>query len=160
MDDLYEGLELNEVQTNMVCQGLMDLAAVDGVDPSETALIENFYAEAGGNLADLKTLWSKPFDLNAAKEILNTADARNAFLLSCYMLIYADGVHSEPEKKRIHEFAAALDVSDALLDELHLKARMFLLCAMAQGLRNHDAVRAVGSSMGLTDSQMSSLMEK
>ena len=159
MDDLNE-VKLTNEQTNVVCQGLMDLAAVDGVDPSETALIENFYASEGGNPSDLEALLKKPFDLAAAKTVLDTAEVRHAFLQTCYMLIYADGVHSEPEKKRIHEFAAALDVNDAILDELHLKARMFLLCGMAQNIRNRDAVIAVGNSMGLNEAQMSGLMEK
>lgn len=153
----YDGLELNEEQTNLVCQGLMDLAAVDGVDPSETELIENFYSAAGGDKAKLDELLKQPFDIEKAKKVFDTPDARNAFLLSCYMLIYADGVHSEPERKRISEFAAALDVSAAELEDLHVKARMYLLRELAQGLRNRDVVRQVGMSMGLDDNQMSSL---
>lgn len=160
MDELYEGLELTEAQINEVCRGLFDLAAVDGVDPSEKDLIEQFYSQAGDGSASLENVLKQPFDLQKAVAVLNSDGARNAFFISCYLLIYADGEFSEQELQRITEFAKAFKLADAELNDLHLKARMYLLKELAQNLKNRDVVRQVGASMGLAENDIASLIKE
>ncbi len=158
MDELYEGLDLNQAQINVICRGLFDLSAVDGVDASEKELIEGFYAELGSS-EKLDDVLKQAFDLNEAVTVLADVNARNAFFITCYLLIYADGEFSEAELTRINEFAKAFNLSDGEQNDLHLKARMYLLKELAQSLKNRDVVRQVGASMGLAENDIDSLLK-
>ncbi|MCA9540697.1 MAG: hypothetical protein KC620_17480 [Myxococcales bacterium] len=162
MHDLYEGIELSKGQTEWICRGLLDLAAVDGIHENEYALIGEFYASSGGDPGDLSSLEGK-FDLKAAAAALSAGGeaAVEAFLISCYLLIYADGNHSDPERKRIGEYADAFGISAEGLSKLHLKARLYLLEMLAAGLRNKDAVREVaGAELGLSADEIAGSMTK
>ncbi len=154
MQELYEGVELSPEQTEVVCRGLLDLASVDGTHDSEMALIADF---SGG--ADLDALAAKPFELAAAAQVLtNGGDAVvESFLTSCYLLIYADGDHSEAERARVREYADALGVSADRLESLHTKARLYLLQILATNLRNKAAVRDVAAEMGLSENDLAGL---
>ena len=159
MIDLYEGVELDTTQTAMICRGLLDLAAVDGLHETEIALINDFYTSSGGGTEDIKVLEQAGFDLAEAAAILK-GDQAETFLLSCYMLIYADGLHSDEERVRVGQYAQALDVSEGRLEELHVKARLYLLSVLAQTLKNRAVVQAMGTELGLSDDVISSAMQK
>lgn len=162
MQDLYEGIELTAEQTEWICRGLLDLAAVDGVDPSEIELVKEFYQSGTGKAADIETMSKDGFDLVAAAETFKTGGPAliEAFIVSCYMLIYADGEHSDAERSRISEFAVAAGLSSAELEELHVKARLYLLETLAQSLRNREIIKQVGiSNLGLTAEQVATLSE-
>ena len=159
MNELYESLQLNQAQTEVFCQGLLDLAAVDGLHENEIALVRDFFSGSGGDSASLEELAEKGFDPQAAAAVLD-ADTTQAFLMSCYMLIYADGRHSDEERLRIGEYAAALGVSEAGLEQIHDLARSFLLQNLAAGLKNQAAVAEVGSEMGLGDDTINNLIFK
>lgn len=161
MDELYEGIELNETQTEWICRGLLDLAKADGLHESEIELIQNFAAAGGQGGTDVNALKDKGFDLAEASTVLG-ADARitEAFLVSCYLLIYADGRHSDEERATIANYAKSLNVAADALEDLHVKARLYLLQMLAQGLRNKEAVTAVGvHQLGLSTEQISSVTE-
>lgn len=161
MHELYEGIELDATQTEWICRGLIDLAKVDGLHEAEIELIEGF-ASAGGpgqaNVADLK---NAPFDLAEAAPILGASEQlTEAFLASCYLLIYADGMHSDQERARIGEYADALGVERDRLEDLHVRARLYLLQMMAQGLRNKEAIKMVAvHQLGLNEDQIAQLGE-
>ena len=159
MQETFKGLELDEQQTELVCRGLLDLAAVDGVHESEVALIESFYSSASGESLDLAALKAKGFDLDKASAQLKAAGDTTvaAFLRLCFSLIWADGDFSDLERKRINEFAAALDVDAAALEQLHVEARLDLLDGLARNLRNKDVVQQVGQSLGLTAAQIATV---
>lgn len=159
MNSLYEGIELDAAQTAMICRGLLDLAAVDGVHETEIALINDFYGGSGGGTQDLEVLANAGFELTEAAAILKGDDAE-AFLLSCYMLIYADGLHSDEERVRIGEYATALDISHGRLEELHVQARLYLLSVLAQTLKNREVVQAMGTELGLSADVISSAMKE
>lgn len=163
MQEFYEGIELTDEQTEWLCRGLLDLAAVDGLHENEIALIADFYtggAEDAG-AADLEALRGTPFDLKKAREVLAVGGDKliDAFLVSGYLLIYADGEHSDEERQRVREFAEAFGVADDRLESLHLKARLYLLQMLANNLRNKDAVRQVGTDMGLGADDIASALE-
>ncbi len=158
MQDSYESVELDETQTEWVCRGLLDLAAVDGVHPAELEMIKDFYVQGGGQAAGLDALRSKGFDAKAAAEAL-TGSARDTFFISCYMLILADGEVSEPETARMKQYAEAFGVGEDALAGYDVKARQTFLGMMADELRNKDAVRQVGAELGLTDAQIDQAME-
>jgi hypothetical protein len=157
MNDLYAGIKLNEEQNQWICRGLLDLAAVDGVHANEEALIHEFYCSAGGDPSDLVDLEAQGFDPANAADVLQ-GNLVEAFLMSCYMLIYADGHQSEEERVRIGEFAAAMGVDRAELDGLHTRARLYLLQMLAAEIRNRDAIRTAGAALGLTQDDIAGII--
>ncbi len=161
MYELYEGIELDEPQTEAICRGLLDLAACDGVDESELHLIHGFYRTSGA-AGDLDALAKQGFDLAAAAKVLQAGgdNVVEAFFISCYLLIYADGEFSDPERKRVGEFGAAFGLDEARLEHLHVKARLYLLQMLAQNLRNPDAVRSVGGELGLSSEAIEESLNK
>ena len=150
MQEFLEGVEPTEDQNRNICRALLDLAAVDGVHESELALVKDFYG-GDGDSAGFEAMSATHFDLEIAAAALKAGgDALvEAFLVSAYLLIYADGEHSDGERIRIGEYADALNVGRDRLEELHLKARLMLLQMFAQ-LQNKDAVSEVGGEMGLS----------
>ena len=161
MHELYEGIELDGAQTETICAGLLDLAKADGVHESEIALIHEFY-RSGGKSGDLDALAKKDFDLQAAARSLTAGGDKvvEAFLISCFLLIYADGDYSDAERKRIGEFGDALGLDAARLEHLHVKARLYLLEMLAQNLRNPDAIRDVGGELGLSSEAIEDMLDK
>lgn len=161
MHDLYEGIELNKAQTEVICRGLLDLAGVDGLHDNEVALIHEFY-KSGGGTGEVVEALADGFDLDAATRTLKEGGPAvvEAFIMSCYLLIYADGRHSDEERARIAQYADALGVDRARLEELHVKARLYLLEMLAAGLRNKDAIRDVGGELGLSDEAITRAMKK
>lgn len=161
MHELYEGIELDGAQTEVICRGLLDLAACDGVDDSEIALIHGFYRSSGA-AGDLEALAKQDFDLAAAAKTLADGGETvvEAFLISCYLLIYADGEFSDAERKRIAEYGDAFGLDAARLEHLHVKARLYLLEMLAQSLHNKDAVRQVGGELGLSSEAIEESLNK
>ncbi len=162
MQELYEGIELTAEQTEWICRGLLDLAAVDGVDQSEVELVEEFYHSGTGQAADLDALKAKGFDLAEAAAVFKAGGGAlvESFLVSSYLLIYADGEHSDEERARIAQYAAAVGLDAESLERLHVKARLYLLETLAKTLRNREVVKAVGiHNLGLTEDQVAGLVE-
>lgn len=161
MHELYEGIELDEAQTEAICRGLLDLAGVDGVHESETALIHEFY-RTGGGVGDVGKLAEGDFDLAGMVKVLEGGGSAvvEAFVISCYLLIYADGQHSDAERKRIAEYASALGLDHDRLEALHVKARLYLLEMLAANLRNRDAIREVGTELGLSAEDIDDSLNK
>ena len=159
MNDLYGGLQLNEEQSRWICRGLLDLAAVDGVHAAEEALIREFYGASGGDVGELETLANEGFEPTAAAAALS-GDLAEGFLVSCYMLIYADGHQSDEERQRIQAYAEAFGVALDELEQIHTKARLYLLQMMAGGIRNPDAIVAAGSALGLTPDEIAGISGK
>lgn len=163
MQELYEGIELTATQTEWICRGLLDLAAVDGVDQSEIELVKEFYRAGTGEDADIANLQAAGFDLAKASKVFQTGGKAlfEAFLVSGYLLIYADGEHSDQERSRIGEYAEAVGVDATELENLHVKARLYLLETLAQTLRNREVVKSVGiHNLGLSEAQVDGLMEE
>ncbi len=158
MQESYRSVELDATQTELVCRGLLDLAAVDGVDPAELAMIEDFFAQSGGGARSLDSLAALGFDPGAAAAGL-TGAARDTFFISCYMLMYADGAVSDLETQRMAEFGEAFGVDAEQLSAYDIRARQLFLGMMAEGLRNKDAVQQVGAELGLTADQIAQATE-
>jgi hypothetical protein len=159
MDGLYANLQLTQEQTRLFCRGLLDLAAVDGLHENEIALIGEFFAGSGGDPQDLEALSREDFDISLVATVLDT-ETTEAFLMSCYMLIYADGEHSDEERSRIGQYAVGLGVSADRLAQIHDLARSFLLQNLAAGLRNRDVVVEVAGELGIEDNKIMNLIGK
>ena len=161
MQELYEGIDLTAAQAEWIVRGLLDLAAVDGTHESEHELIADFHAGEGGG-ESLEALAAKGFNASEAAAVFQSGGAKvvEAFLVSCYLLIYADGAHSDEERARIAEYAVALGLDHGQLEELHVKARLYVLQSLAHILWTRDTVKQIGSSMGLSDEHINAALEK
>jgi hypothetical protein len=161
MQELYEGIDLTPEQSEWIVRGLLDLAAVDGIHEAERALISDFHAGEGG-AESLEALAAKGFDAKAAAAVFQNGGARvvEAFVVSCYLLIYADGQHSDAERARVAEYGVALGLDHGALEELHVKARLYVLQSLAHLLWNRDTVKEIGASMGLTEDHINRALEK
>lgn len=136
-------LGINHVQ--VFVQGMSAVSRVDGVHAAEMAMLRSFYdacQEEAGAMTGFDDLVKSDFSITNAVEVLNTADLRIEFLRSCVFLGYADGNYSGPERSKIADFAAALDVDPARLGEIEAQVADTLMGQMA-ALQNIDAVREV-----------------
>tara|TARA_B100001250_G_scaffold405771_2_gene423765 strand:+ start:114 stop:590 length:477 start_codon:yes stop_codon:yes gene_type:complete len=156
---MYENLRLTQEQTTLFCRGLLDLAAVDGLHHNEIALVQEFFAGSGGDPTELEALAAQGFDLASAAQSFDQ-ESSEAFLMSCYMLIYADGKHSDEERARIGEYAAGLGVTASRLQEIHDLTRSFLLQNLAATLSNQGAVEDVGEELGLNEDKILNMTNK
>ena len=82
MQELYEGIELDENQTEWICRGLLDLASADGLHPSEIELIEGFASAGGRGSASIEKLKEGGFDLEKAKALMEEAGYPDGFDVS------------------------------------------------------------------------------
>ena len=161
MDELYEGIELTEAQATWITRGLLDLAHVDGIHEAERALITDFYTGEGGT-STLEALAAQGFDPAEAAAALRAGGAKvvEAFLTSCYLLIYADGNHSDAERARVAAYGAALGLSPETQEDVHVKARMYILRSLAHITWSKEIVHQIGASMGLAAPQIAQALEK
>lgn len=157
-----EAVDLTSEQIHWICKGLVDLATVDGIDPSEMEFIQEFHQAETGSPAALEALQAEGFDLEEAAQIFLAGGPQlvESFLMSAYMLIYADGVFSVEERKRIADYATALGVDHPSLEAIHLKARLWLLRMLAANLHNREAVKQVAlNNLGLDEAQLADTLE-
>jgi 16S rRNA (cytidine1402-2'-O)-methyltransferase len=86
------------------------------VHESETELVKGFYAGENGDMRGYEAMAAETFDLAAAASVLTAGGERlvEAFLMSAYLLIYADGEHSDAERKRVGELIARLRNKDSI----------------------------------------------
>jgi tellurite resistance protein len=161
MEELYEGIHLTNAQAEWITRGMLDLAAVDGIHEAERALIADFYAGEGGT-QDLDALAAKGFDPAACAEALKAGGEKviEAFLTSCYLLIYADGSHSDKERERVSQYADAMGLSAAAQEDVHVKARLYVLRSLAHILWSKETVHEIGASMGLAEHHIAQALEK
>lgn len=102
-------LQLSEAQVRVFAAGLYHLAATDGVDPSERALIEEFCRDAGAP-ALAQELASLRFDPVEAYATLETTWLRTLFLRAALHVIESDGRVSQEEEEALSWMAGAFGV--------------------------------------------------
>ena len=114
-----DGLQLTAEQVQTIAAGLYALAASDGADDREVAIIHEFVTDAGypALCSELSTLH---FDPAAAFQTLETSWLRRLFLKAALILVRADGVISDAERETFDWMSVAFGVTgglDALLEE-------------------------------------------
>jgi tellurite resistance protein len=93
-------------QIDVFARGLYHVANVDGIDPKELALINEFLEEVGAT--DLvKTLPQSTFHV-AELAALETKFLKRVFLKTCLVLARRDGVVSDAERMIVAQIAAYL----------------------------------------------------
>ncbi len=147
MPEFFPEVNLSHEAAEAIARGLYAVARCDGLHEREAGLIASFWIEAGGGagaLSDLeRSAAIKPAELAAA---LHTAKERQLFVKTALLLTWADGSVSDAEKKSVREFARALDVDDATLEQLDAGVKDFLLGHLVH-LQNTDAAREVAKKM-------------
>ncbi len=101
-------------QVDLFARGLYWLAACDGVDPSEIAVIEEFLGEMEcPELIESLGKDKAAFSIQAAARSFNS-HVRRLFLKTAIVLIRADGVFSDEERACLAEVANAFGMGHQL----------------------------------------------
>jgi len=136
-------LGINHVQ--VFVQGMSEVSHCDGVHPAEMTMLRGFYDACqrdASAITRFDDLINTPLSLEHARQVLDSGELRTEFLRSCVFLGYADGSYSANERAKIVEFAKALSVETASLNEIEAEVADVLMSQMAP-LQNIDAVREV-----------------
>jgi tellurite resistance protein len=102
-------------------RGLYYVAAVDGLEPRETDLLENLLRETESplKLADLSSRDFGPLDVAQA---LETTFLRRVFIRAAVAMIKVDGRFTDGERRALGEIADAFGMSNAEFGELEQDA--------------------------------------
>lgn len=126
--------ELSQDQVIALTNAMISVAAVDGIQPAEAALIGQFYESSrSAAMPATATLIAgaggKRFD---ARELAgSTAEFADTLVLMCLMTAYADGRLSDAERKHVGSIASALGMDAARLDGHLARVRDDLLGALS-----------------------------
>jgi hypothetical protein len=145
--DFFQNVNLTFEQVQTLTRGLHSLADTDGVHPREEALIREFYdaCRPAGDKSYEDTI-KTPFALDEALTTLGSPELRRLFIKTSWLLAFADGKVTAPERTRIAEYAKALNVSDADSTELQAQVKEYLLAQLTH-IRNTAAVAEVAKAM-------------
>jgi DnaJ-domain-containing protein 1 len=150
MESFFDKVALGLNHVQVITRGMYAVAQCDGVHQTELVLLKEFYEgcrrEVDG-LSSFEEVIRIEFDAANSKEILDTPVLREVFLKSCLLLAYADGVFSDSERERVKGFAKALDVDDALRENLEEQVRDHLLQQVAH-IRNLEVLQEVARELG------------
>ena len=147
--DLHSEIEISRPVAEAMARALYTIAKVDGLHEREAGLIASFWVDAGHGAAALSDLERapafKPQDLAGA---LQSQEQRLLFMKTAILLTWADGKVSDAEAKAIRDFAAALGIDKAALDQLDAQVKDFLLGHLVH-LSNTDATKKVAKKLGV-----------
>src|SRR5438105_7249104 len=90
--------ELTPKQVEAIAAGLYYVAATDGIDEREMAVIREFLAEAGAPELAAR-LPELEFDPAFAAQVLETEWLRTVFLKAAFLVVRGDGVVSTAERR-------------------------------------------------------------
>lgn len=150
MDPFLTPVPLELAHVQVIVRGMYRVAQSDGCHSEELVLIREFYEacrEETGGLADFKDLVGVPFDPAEARQVLASPVLRETFLKSCYLLAWADGALSAPEKGAIAELVKELEIDAATAERASEVVRDHLLRQMAR-LQNVEGLKKVAADLG------------
>jgi hypothetical protein len=99
-------------QIDVFARGLYHVANVDGIDPKELALIDDYLEEVGAKALS-KTLPQSTFHV-AELATLETKFLKRVFLKTCLVLVRRDGVVTDGERMIVAQIAAYLGLMQDL----------------------------------------------
>ena len=104
---------MNQNEAEVFAQALLWVARVDGVDESETKLIQEFLGDAGyGELAE--SIDSESFEPHHLL-CLSDSHLRQVFLKAAVGVVLADGKISETEIDALHTLSSTIGMERELL---------------------------------------------
>jgi uncharacterized membrane protein YebE (DUF533 family) len=142
-------VDLDLQHVRVIVQGMLRVAHSDGVHVRELVLIREFYescrADAKG-LADFSDLEKAPFDVEVAREVLNTPELKETFLGSCYLVAYADGAVSAGEATTLAALAHDLGIDQATVKTISERVKDSLLQQVARSA-NLEALQRISKNL-------------
>lgn len=146
--EFFKNVDLSFAQVQCLCRGMHTLASSDGIHPREEALIRDFHdacRPAGG--ASYEDTVKTAFRLEDAMEQLGKAELRRLFVKTLWLLAFADGKITAPERDLITDWAGKLGLSEPDNRELQAETKEFLLAQLAPRIRNTEALAALSKEM-------------
>ncbi|MEW5852662.1 MAG: hypothetical protein AB2A00_28010 [Myxococcota bacterium] len=145
--DFFPNMDLSFAQVQCLVRGLHTLAVTDGVHEREDALIREFFEAcrpAGG--PSYEDTVRHPFTIEDGLEHLRSAELRRMFIKTAWLLAFADGKITTPEREQIATYAQGLGISDADNQELQAQVKEFLLGKLSH-IRNTSSLAEVAKQM-------------
>lgn len=144
---------LSPAHVVQLTRAMLSVAAVDGIQPSEAALIGGFYDSTRN--ADMPTtalFLADPAAQNFDTTVLagSSAEFADTVVLMCLMTAYADGQLSAAERSHVQTIATALDMDSARFEAHLAKVRDDLLSALSH-LPDAGSVAAVVRKLSAAD---------
>jgi tellurite resistance protein len=126
-------IDLTPAQTLALTACMLHIAHVDGVQPSETALIRQFYEsgrEAGmPGFEEVEA--SQATAMSRLQQLPPSTEFNQALVTMCLMTGYADGALSDAERDTALGFGRSVGVSREAFDALLQEVRDSLLGSLA-----------------------------
>lgn len=146
--EFFPELHISPQAAEAIARGLYTVARVDGLHEREAGLIASFWIEAGHGSAPLSDLERsdamKPADLATQ---LRSEEERSVFIKTALLLTWADGEVTDAERKVVREFAKALGIEEAQLEQLEGGVKDYLMGHLAH-VQNTDATQEVLKKLG------------
>ncbi|MDB4972383.1 MAG: hypothetical protein JWN48_724 [Myxococcaceae bacterium] len=139
--------ELEEVRA--VLHGMIKVAAADGDDKREVALIGEFLAACRPDVQDqisLVDLRHAPFDAARARAALSTKPLQQTFVASCLLVAYCDGRVSAPEQAAVATLTDELAIDAETLAATQQRVESLLVSRVAQ-ISDLEALRTISGRM-------------
>jgi hypothetical protein len=149
MKGLLDPVELDLPHVRVIVQGMVKVARSDGAHERELVLIRGFYESCRDDakgLADYADLSSMPFDADVAREVLVSEPLKLTFLVSCWLVAYADGQVSRGESAVLDELAQGIGADAAMLAEARELVKDVLLQQVARS-DNLEALKGIAKGL-------------
>jgi uncharacterized membrane protein YebE (DUF533 family) len=149
MKTFLDPVDLDLPHVRVIVQGMVQVANSDGAHQRELALIRAFYESCKDDakgLADFADLAKTPFDAEVAREVLESDALKLTFLISCYLVAYADGHISDAERKALDELTKGAGLSDAVATHAHELVKDQLLLQVARSA-NLPALQGIAKAL-------------
>jgi uncharacterized membrane protein YebE (DUF533 family) len=130
MEKILDPSHLTRLQVHAIVQGMALVAGADGNDEREIILMRQFWDACSPDVREAESLdevRNSPFDLEAARDALNSSLLQQTFLASCLLVAYSDGQVSAAEQATIAELIQRLGISSELSAETHERVKSLLV---------------------------------
>jgi tellurite resistance protein len=125
---------LSPQQVTQLTKAMLSVAAIDGIQPAEAALIGQFYETSrSADMPTTATLMASPEarQFNAADLTGSPAEFADTAVLMCLMAAYADGHLSPAERTYVQAIATCLGVDAPRFEALLAQVRDELVGALS-----------------------------
>jgi len=124
--------DLTPQQVAQLTKAMLSVAAVDGIQPAEAALIGQFYETSRSEaMPTTSTVMASVGPFDAAELAGSSPDFADTVVLMCLMTAYADGALSATEHTHVQGIATALGVDATRFDVLLAQVRDELVGAIS-----------------------------
>jgi tellurite resistance protein len=149
--EFFPETNVSENEAELIAQGLLAVARADGqLHARELAMVQAFYGEIVGGTGTAVAGLERGADIPAKilADGLTRAPVAMLFVKTALLCAYADGAYGPKERAKIEEYATALGIEPAALEELHQSVKEYLV-AQLTNVKNVDAVLEVSKKLDM-----------